>query len=55
MSDDQLVLASCKHDVELPKLMSQLAEAWATTTTMQQTQNALIAQVEPPVDGAGKK
>lgn len=48
---EQLTLAERTHAKELAELTSQLAEARATITTLQQTQDALIARIQPPVKG----
>lgn len=44
---EQLILAGRKHAEEMAALKSQVAEARATITTLEQTQNALIARIEP--------
>lgn len=42
-----MILADRKHAEEITTLKSQVAEARATIKTLQQTQNALIARIEP--------
>ena len=44
---EQLALADRKHAEEVAGLTSQLAEARATVATLQQTQDALIARIQP--------
>ncbi|MBG0741719.1 DNA-binding protein [Paeniglutamicibacter antarcticus] len=44
---DQLALAIWKHSEEVAEITSQLAEARATVTTLQKTQDALIARIQP--------
>ena len=44
---EQLSVAARKHAEEVAVLKGQLAEARATATTLQQTQDALIARIEP--------
>ena len=44
---EQLMLATGKHTDETAELKSHLAEARATVTTLQKTQDALIARIEP--------
>ncbi len=48
---EQLMLATGKHTDETAELKSHLAEARATVTTLQKTQDALIARIEPWVKG----
>jgi hypothetical protein len=52
---EQLALSTRKHADEVAELKSQLAEARATATTLQQTQDALIARIEPHVKDNEKK
>ena len=47
---EQLTLAASKHTDEIAGLKSQLAEARATVATLQQTQDALIARIQPSKD-----
>lgn len=49
---EQLALAARTHVEEIAALKSQIAEARATVMTLQRTQDALIARIEPP---AGEK
>ena len=44
---DQLALAARTHADEVAELKSHIAEARATVTTLQQTQDALIARIQP--------
>ena len=44
---EQLALAVRKHVEEVAELSGQLAEARATVTTLQKTQDALIARIQP--------
>jgi hypothetical protein len=44
---EQLALSGRKHAEEVAGLKSQLAEARATVATLQQTQDALIARIQP--------
>ncbi|MHA7177349.1 DNA-binding protein [Arthrobacter sp. Sr24] len=44
---EQLALAARKHAEDMAELKSQLAEARATITTLQKTQDALIARIQP--------
>lgn len=44
---EQLILADRRHAEEVAALKSQVAEARATITTLEQTQKALIARIEP--------
>lgn len=44
---EQLVLAARGHAEEVAELKSQLAETRATITTLQKTQDALIARIQP--------
>ena len=44
---DQLTVAARNHADEVAELKSHLAEARATITTLQQTQEALIARIQP--------
>jgi chromosome segregation ATPase len=46
---EMLALADRKHAEEIAELKSQLAQVRATATTLQQTQDALIARIEPQV------
>lgn len=48
---EQLTLATARYAEEIAELKSQLAQARATVTTLQQTQDALIARIEPQVKG----
>lgn len=59
---EQLTIAARKHAEEMAELKSQLAEARATIATLQQTQDALIARIQPaqepkstPQAGGSKK
>ncbi|MDQ0277477.1 chromosome segregation ATPase [Arthrobacter silviterrae] len=52
---EQLALADRKHAEDIAELKSQLAEARATVATLQQTQDALIARIEPQANDGGKK
>lgn len=52
---EQLVLAERKHAEELAEMRSQLAEARATITTLQQTQEALIARIQPVQEATSKR
>lgn len=45
---EQLNLEARQHAEETAELKNQLAEARATITTLQQTQDALIARIQPP-------
>lgn len=45
---EQLLLVERRHAAEVAELKSQLAEAHATIKTLQQTQDALIARIQPP-------
>ena len=45
---EQLALEARQHSEETAELKNQLAEARATITTLQQTQEALIARIQPP-------
>jgi len=47
---DQLAIADRKHAEDMAELKSQLAEARATITTLQKTQDALIARIQPVQD-----
>ncbi len=53
---EQLTVAARKHADEIAEFKSQLAEERATVTTLQQTQDALIARIQPNKDAppAGK-
>ncbi len=52
---EQLAVTARKHAGEVAGLKSQLAEARATATTLQQTQDALIARIDPHMnDREGK-
>lgn len=44
---EQLALAARQHAEDMAEFKSQLAEARATITTLQQTQDALIARIQP--------
>ena len=44
---EQLALAASKHADEVTEPKSRLAEARATVTTLQKTQEALIARIQP--------
>lgn len=46
---EQLVITVRKHAEEIAELKSQLAQARAMVTILQQTQEALIARIEPQV------
>lgn len=48
---EQLTLATGRYAEEIAELKSQLAQARATVTTLQHTQDALIARIEPQVKG----
>ncbi|PYI69753.1 KfrA protein [Arthrobacter livingstonensis] len=50
---EQLALAERRHADELSVLKSQLAEARATVMTLQQTQDALIARIQPSREETG--
>jgi len=52
---EQLALAARKHAEDIAELKSQLAEARATVATLQQTQDALIARIQPQANDGGKK
>ncbi|WP_113719779.1 DNA-binding protein [Arthrobacter dokdonensis] len=52
---DQLAVADRKHAEEIAAMKSQIAEARATVTTLQQTQDALIARIEPQAKDNKKK
>nr|WP_176704911.1 DNA-binding protein [Arthrobacter sp.]AXV46448.1 KfrA protein [Arthrobacter sp.]AXV46484.1 KfrA protein [Arthrobacter sp.] len=55
---EQLAVAERKHAGDIAELKSQLAEARATNTTLQKTQDALIARIQPtqePKSGGSKK
>lgn len=46
-ASEQLSVAARKHAEEVANLKGHLAEARATVTTLQQTQDALIARIQP--------
>jgi chromosome segregation ATPase len=46
-ASEQLAVAERRHAEEVAGLTSQLAEARATVATLQQTQDALIARIQP--------
>lgn len=52
---EQLALGDRKHAEEIAEFKRQLAEARATVTTLQLTQDALIARIEPQVQAGEKK
>ncbi len=61
-ASEQLAVAARSHAEEVAEFKSQLAEARATIATLQQTQDALIARIQPaqepkstPQDGNSKK
>ncbi|MCQ9165465.1 DNA-binding protein [Arthrobacter sp. STN4] len=52
---EQLALVARKHAEEIAEFKSQLAEARATVATLQQTQDALIARIQPSTEGKKAK
>ncbi|ALE93781.1 hypothetical protein AOC05_18000 [Arthrobacter alpinus] len=47
---EQLAVAAREHADKIAEFKSQLAEARATVTTLQQTQDALIARIQPTTE-----